>query len=478
VYSVAFILALLAFGGLAAYLGDVVGYRLGKRRVSLLHLRPRITARLVGILVGILIPLVTVGICSLLIPQVKDAVFRLDDLHREINNLQSERDTMAGQRDSLRVEAKHQRQAAELARADAQESRADLAKVRANLDSAKGYLADARSRVTQLRTQTQRLGAQRDEARKGLKEAEAAVKDAENALKSAEEELAKTRTQAETEIKGLQGERDRLRDEREALVAQADTLRQNLNSLRDQLTEVREEWELEHTIFALRRPILDIDTELVRAVVKRPADVDALTDELVALLVLADTAAETAGAGPGDKPGRYTRAVFPIPITWRPAEPSELPPEEAVLGVVRRQLWESEASENVVQVKVAARAFPGEQVKVRFEAQPNELVFRKGETIVARKLAPGLDEVGAFEQLWLLIADPDHSEVRRQAKAAGMLPNPKSGRYGEITIRELYAAAHECASRAEPATIKVQADDDTYTQGPLAIKITVEPSGG
>jgi len=483
VYSVAFIFALLAFGGLAAYLGDLLGYRLGKRRLSLLRLRPRTTARLVAVTVGVLIPLVTVGISSLLITRVKEAVFRLDDLHREINSLQSERDTMAEQRDSLRVEA--QRQAAEQARADADASRNDLAGVKTVLEKARASLTDARDRVAHLTSQTQRLGEDRDkalkdrdEAKKDFEAADAALRATTERLDEADKRLAEAKKSVEaavTDKNRLEGERDGLRTEREALVAQAQTLRQNLNSLRDQLTHVQQEWEMQHTIFSLRHPILDIDTELVRGVIRRPPTVDELTDEIVRLLVLADAAAEAAGAGPTEK-GRFTRAIYPVDPAR--TSPDELPPEEMVLGVVRRQLWASPADENVVQVKVAGRAFAGEAVQVRFEAQPNELVFRKDEPIVTRELPAELEEVDALERLWLLIADPKHSEVRRQAQAANLLPDPADGRYGDITIRELYAAAHECAGRAQPVKVRVQAAEEAYTVGPLKIKVVVEPSGG
>jgi uncharacterized protein (DUF3084 family) len=486
VYSVAFILALLAFGGLAAYLGDLLGYRLGKRRLSLLRLRPRTTARLVAVLVGVLIPIVTVGLTSLVVPEVKDAVFRIDDLHRDIASLQSERDTVAGQRDSLRTEASQQRKAADQARADAAESRKDLSAVQSELTAARGHLAEARSRVAELRAQTERLGrdrrkavGDRDEARKDLKVAETALRDAEKALDEADKKLAaatKSVKQAIDDKERLERERDRLKADRDDLVAEAQTLRQNLATLREQLTQVQREWELQHTIFSLRQPILERDTELVRGVIRRPPTVDELTDEVVKLLVLADTAAEAAGAGPNEK-GRFTRAIFPVDPA-REWERDELPPEEMVLGVVRRQLWANPADENVVQVKVAGRAFAGEAVHVRFEAQPNERVFRKDETIVTRELPAGLDEADALEWLWLVIADPRKSEVTRQARAARLLPDPADGRYGDITIRELYTAAHACAGRAQPVKVRVQAAEDAYTVGPLKIKVVVEPSGG
>lgn len=454
-YSIAFILALLAFGGLAAYLGDLLGYRLGKRRLSLLRLRPRTTARLVGVLVGLLIPGVTVGVTSLLIPEVRDAVFRIDDLHREIGSLQSEQRTVEQENASLRTQAAKERK-------QARESRKSLESVRSGLEQARGRLADARDRVAGLRRETERLGSERskaigdrDRARKDLDEAETALADAEKALTDAEAAFA---------------------DASEAAEKEKERLAEEIKVLSDQLTAVREEWELQHTIFSLRHPVLDIDAELVRGVIERPATVDQLTDKLVALLVLADTAAEAGGAGPTEK-GRYTRAIFPFAAN-RLVDEDGLQPEEVVLGEVRRQLWGSEAEENVVQVKVAGRTFAGEPARVRFEARPNKRVFAKDATIVRRRIEARQDEAATFEQLWLLIADPQSSEVRRQARDAGLLPDPKTGGYGAITIRELYAAAQECANREEPVAVRVQAVNEAYTVGPLKIRIVVEPAGG
>jgi len=479
VYSVSFILALLAFGALAAYLGDVLGYRLGKRRLSLLRLRPRTTARLVGVLVGLLIPGVTVAIGALLIPEVRLAVLQIDDLRRELQTLRSERDTMQEQRDLLRNEANRERAAASRARTDADKSRGDLTKVRIDLDTATNRLTVARELVARARDQANRLRQSRDEARTSLREAQTVLREAEEALAAAERDLQTARrsvAEAEQAKNLLEADRDGLKTERDTLEAQAQILRRNVKSLRDQLTAVTEEWESQHTLFALRHPILELETELVRGVVKRPETIDALTDELVALYVVADAAAEAAGAGKGDN-GRYVRVTRPVPLT-RLSDSEETVSEEAILGYIRKLLWEDEDDEHVVRIIVDRRAFRGEQVGVRFEAPTNKLVFHEGDTLVTRKLGAHLEQVEAFEQLWLLIADPEHSEVRRQARAAGMLPKPKSGGYGDIEIHELYEAAQACAGRPEPVTVKVQAAADAYTVGPLPIKIVVEPSGG
>ncbi|HAE41169.1 MAG TPA: DUF3084 domain-containing protein, partial [Candidatus Riflebacteria bacterium] len=52
-----YIIILVVVSGLIAYIGDVLGTYVGKRRLTVLGLRPRITALVVAISTGILITL-------------------------------------------------------------------------------------------------------------------------------------------------------------------------------------------------------------------------------------------------------------------------------------------------------------------------------------------------------------------------------------------------------------------------------------
>ncbi|MCD6350736.1 MAG: DUF3084 domain-containing protein, partial [Armatimonadetes bacterium] len=57
-FFAATLIVLPVLGALIAWLGDVIGYRLGRSRRSLFGLRPRTTARVVGVVVGAALPLV------------------------------------------------------------------------------------------------------------------------------------------------------------------------------------------------------------------------------------------------------------------------------------------------------------------------------------------------------------------------------------------------------------------------------------
>ena len=72
------ILGLLLMGSVIAFLGDRIGTRIGKKRLSILGMRPRKTAVLMTMVTGMVITLTTLYITSLLNPNIKAALF--DDI--------------------------------------------------------------------------------------------------------------------------------------------------------------------------------------------------------------------------------------------------------------------------------------------------------------------------------------------------------------------------------------------------------------
>ena len=55
-----FIVLMIALGGISAFVADILGYKIGKKRLSLWHIRPKYIARGSVTITGMLIPLITV----------------------------------------------------------------------------------------------------------------------------------------------------------------------------------------------------------------------------------------------------------------------------------------------------------------------------------------------------------------------------------------------------------------------------------
>ena len=88
-YGIMLIVVLVLTGGVIAFIGDRLGSKVGKKKLSLFGLRPRHTSILVTIITGILISTVTFGILAIASKDVRTALFGMNKLKAELNEKQS-----------------------------------------------------------------------------------------------------------------------------------------------------------------------------------------------------------------------------------------------------------------------------------------------------------------------------------------------------------------------------------------------------
>lgn len=86
-FGIVFILLLMALGGFAAYQGDRVGMAVGKRRLSIFGLRPKYTSRVITVLTGIIIVMITMSSLLMISHTARQSLFGLEDLQRQIRSL-------------------------------------------------------------------------------------------------------------------------------------------------------------------------------------------------------------------------------------------------------------------------------------------------------------------------------------------------------------------------------------------------------
>ena len=79
-YSIVLIVTLILVSGIIAYIGDLTGFRIGKKKISIFGLRPHRTAVFVTIITGIVISILTITILSIISHDVRTALFGLDEL--------------------------------------------------------------------------------------------------------------------------------------------------------------------------------------------------------------------------------------------------------------------------------------------------------------------------------------------------------------------------------------------------------------
>ncbi|HHW71903.1 MAG TPA: DUF3084 domain-containing protein [Firmicutes bacterium] len=103
-YGFALIVTLAVVGGAIAYIGDRLGMRIGRKKLTLFGLRPKHTSILVTIVTGVLIATASIVVLSIASQDVRIALFRIKEIQQELRDLQTDYAEMRQQRDSAQEE--------------------------------------------------------------------------------------------------------------------------------------------------------------------------------------------------------------------------------------------------------------------------------------------------------------------------------------------------------------------------------------
>ncbi|MEB3276929.1 MAG: DUF3084 domain-containing protein [Cyanobacteriota bacterium] len=166
------ILALLVLGGVLSTLGDRLGSRVGKARLSLMGMRPRRTAVLITVLTGSLISAISLGFMLLVSERLRVGLFQLDQLEERLRQ----------SRNAL------QRSSSELATAERERNQA------------RQRSQQLRQELTPLLAQRNRLERERDQLTREVNQRDAEIRRNQGELTRVRQQIA-TRTQ---ELKGLE----------------------------------------------------------------------------------------------------------------------------------------------------------------------------------------------------------------------------------------------------------------------------------
>ena len=89
-YSLILVFTVIVISGLIAFVGDWVGLKMGKKRVTIFGLRPHSTAIFITIISGILIAVITVTILAISSNDVRTALFGMEELKDKLSYLSRE----------------------------------------------------------------------------------------------------------------------------------------------------------------------------------------------------------------------------------------------------------------------------------------------------------------------------------------------------------------------------------------------------
>ena len=181
------ILILVIMGGAIAFLGDKLGSKIGKKRLTIFGLRPHYTSILMTIITGVVVAGATMGILMVSSTSVRTALFGMEKIRTEIATLNKDKT------DILR-----------------------------ELDVQKVKVADLDKQIKQSSIDLAVATKQKEEAQLQVAELESSYREAEEKL-----------SQAQGQMDKLQASRDKLKGEVSSLETATQKLRENMAAMRE-----------------------------------------------------------------------------------------------------------------------------------------------------------------------------------------------------------------------------------------------------
>ena len=335
-YGIVLILVLIVTGGVIAVIGDRVGTKVGKKRLSLFGLRPRHTSTIVTIVTGFVITTLTFGILAAASENVRTALFGMEQLNRSLQE----------------TEAKLKGASDDLAAARAEQSKADKA------------LADLKASVSSLEEEAQRLS----DGNRALASENDALAAENDALAAKNIALDEMNHSLASENDALDAANGKLTASNEQRTADKKTLERRTEDLRRGLEIIRE------------GDIVYRAGEVIAAgVIKGSRPEDEVRADVTALAQLAsrNVSARLGKDLPDGEIWVYSPEV-----------------DDAVARIARSP------GDMVVRIVAAGNLVRGEAVRASLDLHPNSIVYRKGEFIIAQSYRlKGTGDEQASEEL-------------------------------------------------------------------------------
>ena len=221
------IVSILILGGLVAALGDRLGSKVGKARLTIGNLRPKQTAVIVTVFTGTLIAALTFGILLAFSKSLREGLFQLDDIQKQLRIARSDLEELGNDKESVEKELEKPQ--------EEQESvEQKLQTTNKNFDQAKEQLKSVSSQAVQLKADIQTLLNERKQLRQDQIELDKEVNQLKQEVSRRDEELTKGKAQINEQTRTLNERQKRL----QSLEKQQSTLQAEINRRDAEITKL------------------------------------------------------------------------------------------------------------------------------------------------------------------------------------------------------------------------------------------------
>ncbi len=521
------IVAILVLGGVIATLGDRIGTRVGKARLSLFNLRPRNTATVVTIITGSLISASTLGILFATSGSLRDGIFELDSILRklriarsDINRINAEKSQVESELTKARTEQADAQKRLDVTNRNFQQAQTQLKKIsqqatllRSEIKSLlaerqgliqqrnqlKGQITQLTGQITQLTGQITQLTGQITQLKELVAQRDQELAKRAQTIKERNQQLA-NQDEAIAQLDQRIAAGDQIIAQREQLIAQRDQViaqrEARLQELEQQLKEAIAQreirlQELEQELTQREFQLAERDKQLkqgekklayleqeVESLEQYYQTYQALRQGNVALVrgqVLASGVVRIV------EPRAATQAVEQLlreanRTAMKITQSSNSSSNEPLVQIPKSQVEQlinqiKDGKDYVVRILSAGNYVEGEkEVQVFADAALNQVVFQAGDvlaTISADSSTMTNEEIR--QRLDQLLA-----AAQFRARRAGIL---SAIQIGDGSITTVINFIEQLEQYNQSVDIKVVAQETTYTAGPLKMQLVATQNG-
>ena len=415
------ILVMIVTGGAIAFIGDKLGTKIGKKRLSIFGLRPRHTSMIVTVVTGCLITGLSIGFMALISQNVRTALFGMDELRQTMNATLAELD----------------------------EATENLFKAQTEFERANENLRESKIEIASLKTEQEELRAESDR----LKEGNAELEHTNAELAAQNKNLSGTNATLEAENKRLgefnvtlTSDNERLSSDNERLTSDNENLSNDNKKLEERNSRLRE------GLIAIREGDITLRAGeiLASGIIKGGRTAEEISADINAL---ADRATQNLIERFG---GNENNSVW----IYQPE-----------LQSVIEEIAASEG-DMVLRISAAGNMVRGEPVRSRLNVYPNKKIFSKGEKILVKTYE--ITEENPPEN----VLQEFLTEINGIAVEKGILSDPLTGSVGRMEGTQLYEILDSLLSAKGKVTLTATAREETDSHGPLRLNIKVEQKAG
>ena len=469
--------AVACLGGAIATIGDRIGMKVGKSRLSLFNLRPRQTATLVSVVTGMVASFATLTLLFLLDDQLRKGVFELDDIQQDLSEAQTDLEDTRQERDQvestlaeatqLQVEAqdrlKETNQSLRTAIAREEETLSNLLDTQSQLDEVSQQAGSLRGEIGDLRSERESLIAQQAEVRSQIAQRDQEIAQRNEEIAQRNEQITQRDQELQQRVSELT-ERDQQIAQRNEEIAERESRLEELQTQQAFLSE--EIARLEEEFQGLRLGNVAIARNQVLAfTVARPDSEENAVQALEQALAEANRFAVQTIIPRTESVDNFTLRFDPI-----------------VASDIVRSITDSQSY--VIKVASAANYVIDEPcvadalrqsgppcLLVSIEAVPNEIIYQPGDVLASVRITTDDIRSERLVERFIILQATAEFEARR----SGVI------RYRPIIASGLTDPLNEFLSQVdaygEPIEIQAFASQPIYPTGPVYLELAAVKDG-